>query len=39
MKLEITTKGVLYDKCENMEELYDNYYFPLLVEFKELHKH
>ena len=38
MKLEITTKGVLYDKCENMEELYDNYYFPLLVEFKELQK-
>ena len=39
MKLEtIITKGVLYDKCENMEELYDDYYFPLLVEFKELQK-
>lgn len=39
MKLEIiTTKGVLYDKCENAEQLYDNFYFPLLVEFKELQK-
>lgn len=39
MKLEvIPTKGVLYDKCENTEQLYDNFYFPLLVEFKELQK-
>lgn len=37
MKFEIIpTKGVLYDKCENVEQLYDNFYFPLLVEFKEL---
>lgn len=34
----ITTKGELYDKCENMEELYDNFYYPLLVEHKELKK-
>lgn len=39
MKLEIIpTKGILYDKCENVEQLYDNYYYPLLVEFKELQK-
>lgn len=34
----ITTKGEVYDKCENMEELYDNFYYPLLVEYKELKK-
>lgn len=34
----ITTKGELYDKCENMEELYDNFYYPLLVKHKELKK-
>ncbi len=34
----IITKGELYDKCENMEELYDNFYYPLLVEYKELKK-
>lgn len=34
----ITTKGKLYDKCENMEELYDDFYYPLLVEHKELKK-
>lgn len=34
----IITKGKLYDKCENMEELYDNFYYPLLVEYKELKK-
>mgnify|MGYP004689333663 CR=1 FL=1 len=34
----ITTKGELYDKCENIEELYDNFYYPLLVEYKELKK-
>ena len=39
MKFEIIpTKGILYDKCENVEQLYDNYYYPLLVEFKELQK-
>lgn len=39
MKLEIIpTKGILYNKCENVEQLYDNYYYPLLVEFKELQK-
>lgn len=26
----ITQKKELYDKCENMEELYDKYYLPLL---------
>ena len=26
----IITKEELYDKCENMEELYDKYYLPLL---------
>ena len=37
MKFEIMlTKGILYDKCENVEQLYDNYYYPLLVEFKQL---
>lgn len=34
----IITKRELYDKCENMEELYDNFYCPLLVEYKELKK-
>lgn len=34
----IITKRELYDKCENMEELYDNFYYPLLVEYKELKK-
>lgn len=37
MKIEIIpTKDLLYDKCENMEQLYDKYYYPLLVENKEL---
>ncbi len=27
----ITDKEELYDKCENMEQLYDKYYLPLLV--------
>lgn len=26
----ITQKKELYDECENMEELYDKYYLPLL---------
>lgn len=26
----IITKEELYDKCENMEQLFDNYYLPLL---------
>ena len=26
----ITQKKELYDKCENMKELYDKYYLPLL---------
>lgn len=34
----IITKGELYDKCENVEQLYDNFYYPLLVEYKELKK-
>lgn len=39
MKIEIIpTKDWLYDKCENMEQLYDKYYYPLLVENKELKK-
>lgn len=39
MKIEIIpTKGWLYDKCENMEQLYNKYYYPLLVEYKELKK-
>lgn len=32
----IITKGELYDKCENIEQLYDGFYYPLLVEYKEL---
>lgn len=37
MKIEIIpTKGWLYAKCENMEQLYDKYYYPLLVENKNL---
>lgn len=28
--MEIISKEDLYDKCENMEELYDKYYMPLL---------
>ncbi len=32
----IITKGELYDKCENIEQLYDKFYYPLLVEYKEL---
>lgn len=27
---KIVQKNELYDKCENMEELYDKYYVPLL---------
>lgn len=39
MKFEIIpTKAILYDKCENVEQLYDNFYYPLLVEYKELKK-
>lgn len=39
MKLEIIpTRTILYDKCENVEQLYDNFYFPLLIEYKELKK-
>lgn len=34
----IITKGELYDKCENVEQLYDNFYYPLLVEYNELKK-
>lgn len=34
----ITQKEELYDKCENMEELYDKFYYPLLVEYNELKK-
>lgn len=34
----IITKEELYDKCENMEQLYDKFYYPLLVEYKELKK-
>ncbi len=29
-------KEELYEKCENMEELYDKYYLPLLEENKNL---
>lgn len=39
MKFEIIEdKEQLYDKCENMEELYDNYYYNLLVNYQELKK-
>ena len=31
----ITQKKELYDKCENMEELYDKYYLPLLKKHYE----
>ena len=34
----IITKEELYDKCENVEQLYDKFYYPLLVEYKELKK-
>lgn len=34
----IITKEELYDKCENVEQLYDRFYCPLLVEYKELKK-
>lgn len=34
----IITKRELYDKCENIEQLYDKFYYPLLVEYKELKK-
>lgn len=30
-------KEELYDKCENMEQLYDKYYLPLQQQNKELH--
>ena len=36
---EIINTKILYDKCENMEQLYDKFYYPLLVEYKELKKH
>ena len=29
--LVITDREELYDKCENMEQLFDKYYLPLLV--------
>lgn len=35
-KEEIMNKIQLYDFCENMEELYDDYYVPLQQENKEL---
>lgn len=39
MKFEIIEdKEQLYDKCENMEQLYDNYYYNLLVNYQELKK-
>lgn len=39
MKFEILdTKDNLYDKCENMEQVYDHYYLPLLTEYQELKK-
>lgn len=34
----IITKRELYDKCENIEQLYDKFYYPLLVEYNELKK-
>lgn len=34
----IITKGELYDKCENIEQLYDRFYYPLLLEYNELKK-
>ena len=32
----INSKDELYDKCENMEQLYDKFYYQLLVENQEL---
>ena len=34
----IITKEELYDKCENVEQLYDGFYYPLLVEYQGLKK-
>lgn len=31
-------KEELYDKCENMEQLYDKYYSPLQTNWNELKK-
>lgn len=32
----ITDKNELYDKCENMEQLYDKYYLPLLCKHYDM---
>lgn len=37
--LTITDKEELYDKCENMEDLFDKYYLPLLdIHYKKIYK-
>lgn len=35
----INDKEELYDKCENIEQLYDNYYLPLAKEKQDLIKY
>ncbi|MDO5003588.1 MAG: hypothetical protein Q4E39_05125 [bacterium] len=32
----IPSKDDVYDLCENMEQLYDNFYQPLLIEYKNM---
>ena len=35
----ITDKEDLYDKCENMEQVFDNYYLPLLnIHYKKTYE-
>ena len=32
----INSKDSMYDLCENMEQLYDNFYQPLLIEYENM---
>lgn len=34
----LNSKDSMYDLCENMEQVYDNFYEPLYVEYQELQK-
>lgn len=34
----LNSKDSMYDLCENMEQVYDNFYEPLYIEYKELQK-
>ena len=37
--LVITDKEELYDKCENIEQLFDKYYLPLLdIHYKKIYQ-